>query len=364
MTIHDSGSCAQCDGIPVRITDYVGEDSSPDWNPDTSGGDEIVYHRKNHGGSPGPSGKWPCANPPGGVNCWDVYKVAVSGGTTANSPTQLTDTATAYDGTGTWSPDGSEIVFRRTNSAGNEIYTMPSSGDMSGTAAARVTYVWYHDQTPDWSPDGTRFAWGSSRLIDGDPTCGGANECDPEFDIWVSYADGSGQERITSGTDNDREPDWQPLPCTITGTSGNDTGTGELVGTAGDDVVCGLAGDDTLKGMGGNDVLIGGSGNDAYNGGDGNDWFDEESGPNGADAFYGGNGTDTLSYVNRTNRVRITLNGTADDGDPDANSGAGEGDATYGAGENQLGGSGNDVLGGSSNAERFYGFDGDDVLQG
>jgi Tol biopolymer transport system component len=69
-----------------------------------------------------------------------------------------------------------------------------------------------------------------------------------------------------------------PLPCTIRGTSGNDT----LVGTSGDDVLCGLEGNDTLQGGGGNDTIAGGP------------------------------GTDTVSYARAARSVRVDLTaGTA-----------------------------------------------------
>jgi len=52
-------------------------------------------------------------------------------------------------------------------------------------------------------------------------------------------------------------------PCTIKGTSGNDT----LRGTPGDDVICGLGGDDVISGLDGDDLLIGGPGDDRLVGG-------------------------------------------------------------------------------------------------
>ena len=54
-------------------------------------------------------------------------------------------------------------------------------------------------------------------------------------------------------------PDWQPLVCTIPGTT---TGDDVLAGTAGDDTLCGGAGDDMLTGNGGNDIYAGGAGTD------------------------------------------------------------------------------------------------------
>jgi hypothetical protein len=67
-----------------------------------------------------------------------------------------------------------------------------------------------------------------------------------------------------------------PLPCSITGDSGNDTLAGAdyadtLVGGGGDDSLVGGAGDDSLAGFAGNDTLYGGAGADHLSGGDGRD---------------------------------------------------------------------------------------------
>lgn len=72
------------------------------------------------------------------------------------------------------------------------------------------------------------------------------------------------------------------IPCTITGTAGDDV----LTGTDGDDVICGLAGNDTISGGLGDDVLKGGAGNDSLS---------------------GGQGSDTISYSDQTGAVSVNL---------------------------------------------------------
>ena len=69
------------------------------------------------------------------------------------------------------------------------------------------------------------------------------------------------------------------------------TGSGTIVGTAGNDVLCGGGGDDTIKGLGGDDVLVGRGGDDTLYGGSAGD---RRVGGPGADALFGGGHADTL----------------------------------------------------------------------
>jgi hypothetical protein len=84
--------------------------------------------------------------------------------------------------------------------------------------------------------------------------------------------------------------------------------SGELRGTAGDDVIVGTSGDDTIQGFGGNDTVCGGAGRDSIQGGAGYDVLFGEAGDDtlggqtqddyidggdGRDAINGGPGSDT-----------------------------------------------------------------------
>lgn len=93
------------------------------------------------------------------------------------------------------------------------------------------------------------------------------------------------------------------------------------------------------------DILIGGSGNDTLNGGGGNDVLE---GGAGSDTFDGGAGIDTISFEHSTDGVQIALLGQ-DDGY--AGLGDGNGDTWVGI-ENARGGSGNDVISGTSDSGR------------
>ncbi|HUQ63051.1 MAG TPA: hypothetical protein VM121_04815 [Acidimicrobiales bacterium] len=83
----------------------------------------------------------------------------------------------------------------------------------------------------------------------------------------------------------------------IVGTSGDD----QIAGTPGPDRIFGLGGNDSITGLGGDDVIYGGAGSDRLYGGDGNDTLcggadrDFLSGGAGNDKLFGGDGNDDLA---------------------------------------------------------------------
>lgn len=62
------------------------------------------------------------------------------------------------------------------------------------------------DETPRWSPDGSRILFASTRAYYGDDAAQG----EPAYDIHVMDADGRNIRRLTSGPGNDRDPAWFP----------------------------------------------------------------------------------------------------------------------------------------------------------
>ena len=130
-------------------------------------------------------------------------------------------------------------------------------------------------------------------------------------------------------------------PCTIRGTSGNDT----LTGTSRSDVICGFGGNDTLVGGDGNDLLFGGSGNDSISGGGG---ADIAGGGWGNDTINGGAGLDIL----RGGSGDDTLNGDAGN---DLLEGTGGADTLNG-------GADADLLTGGTGVDKLSGADGNDHL--
>ena len=75
----------------------------------------------------------------------------------------------------------------------NEIYVMDADGGNQENLTNNPAY----DADPDWSPDGTKITFVSSRD-------GGASQ------IYVMDADGKNPIRLTDGRRHKSHPDWSP----------------------------------------------------------------------------------------------------------------------------------------------------------
>jgi Ca2+-binding RTX toxin-like protein len=116
----------------------------------------------------------------------------------------------------------------------------------------------------------------------------------------------------------------------------------------------------TLEGNDGDDTLIGSPFSDLLDGGKGNDTL---QGGLGSDTLIGGAGFDTVSYAERINPVKVSLDAThlwvaGQNGE------VGENDAVAIDIENLTGGAGSDFLRGSSAANIIHGGAGDDTIEG
>jgi Tol biopolymer transport system component len=174
-----------------------------------------------------------------GGNVW----VAATDGTHGRPLT--TRTGPEFDPS--WSPDGSQIVYRdsrRGINANDELYIMNSDGSQprnltrssenewspswspdgkliafyagylyvirpDGTDRHPITKV--EGEYPDWSPDGRRLAFMSAE----DDARGG----DPNYDIFVVNRDGTGLHRLTAWPGEDGWPSWSPDGKSIAFTS-------------------------------------------------------------------------------------------------------------------------------------------------
>ena len=106
--------------------------------------------------------------------------------------TNLTNNS-AGDSHPDWSPDGRKIAFASTRDGGNnDIYVM----NADGSGVERVTADNSGSGSPSWSPDGRRIAFVSHR--------------DGEQEIYVMNADGSGVERVTNNSLDEGKPSWSP----------------------------------------------------------------------------------------------------------------------------------------------------------
>jgi Tol biopolymer transport system component len=288
------------DGTNQRQLTFSGNNSSPTWHPD---GSQIMYQTVRAGqfqiakinidgtgeaqlSFTAQETSLPAWSPDGTQIAFssrrtdpnaDVHLMDPFG----NNVVDLTAGSTAEDSWPAWFPDGSKIAFhsRRVDPGGEEIYRM----NADGSNVVRLTnQVGPFDIFPFVSPDGNRIGWNSSGF-------GAANFGEI---FHMNAVDGSDVRRVTDNPATDQRCDWQPL-CTI-------YGSGDILGTAGDDVICGSEGPDRIAGQGGNDVIYGFGGDDTILGGDGNDRMfgglgnDSFSGQVGTDFFSGGPGNDRI----------------------------------------------------------------------
>ena len=131
---------------------------------------------------------------------WEIYVLDLD----TMHETQLTSN-NAIDAHPDWSPDGSKIVFGSfRDTAGNpartaEIYVM----NADGTDQKRLTTdMTWDDNDPEWSPDGTKIVFKSTR----------GTQTSAREEICVMNTDGSGAKRLTqtSGWQSDHDPSWSP----------------------------------------------------------------------------------------------------------------------------------------------------------
>jgi len=106
---------------------------------------------------------------------------------------RLTD-APGYDAEGSYSPDGSQIVFTSFRDGDAEIYIM----DADGTNPRRITHAEGYDGGPFFSPDGKRIIYRSDRK---------GNDL---LQIYVNNTEGTAERALTQNEFVNWGPYWHP----------------------------------------------------------------------------------------------------------------------------------------------------------
>jgi Tol biopolymer transport system component len=174
----------------VRLTTHPAEDSYPIWSPD---GARIAFTS--------------LRNETEAADCmledcnYDIFVINADGSGLVN----LSDDP-AIDNSPAWSPDGSRIAFISTRDGSYDLYVMNVDG--SGLIRLTDTYP-AAEHGPAWSPDGEWIAFHSTRDENND-------------DIYIMRPDGTAVIRLTDHIADDSYPVWSPDGAQIAFTSYRD----------------------------------------------------------------------------------------------------------------------------------------------
>ena len=160
-TINANGSAR------TRLTSHPARDIDPAWSPD---GKRIAFSSDREG-------------------LFDIYLMDADGGNVSRLTTE------GGNRWPTWSPDGGRIAYTHMVADTSRIHVV----NVDGSGVANLSGVHHRDLAPAWSPDGGSIAFSGSR--DGQP----------DYDIYVMNADGTGASRLTGTPFHSHwDPAWSP----------------------------------------------------------------------------------------------------------------------------------------------------------
>lgn len=171
----------------TRLTFAAYDDSAPVWSPD---GTKIAFQSFRNG-----------------VNS-QIYVMNADG----SGQTNISN-STANDIEPSWSPDGIKIAFAsdRDQPGFSSIYVMNANG--SNQTRLTASGSGFLDEQPAWSPDGTKLAFTTTRdsaVVAWQLDTLGQPKLLINKEVYVMNADGSSQVRLTNMMGNDDSPAWSP----------------------------------------------------------------------------------------------------------------------------------------------------------
>jgi Tol biopolymer transport system component len=181
------------DGSNVQ---YLVGGSSATWSPDSQ---SIAFHRS-ASGTGLPINQFPGA--PAADS--DIFVARVCDLLAGLPATNITNSEGIVDTDGSWSPDGTKILFTRFSAADNP--QTPTSAEVfyispDGTGLTQLTFNAVEERAPSWSNDGTRITYACKQ---------GTVAPDADNEICVMNADGTGQTQLTFNTTNDATMSYSP----------------------------------------------------------------------------------------------------------------------------------------------------------
>jgi TolB protein len=139
---------------------------------------------------------------------WDIYTMNADG-TDVRNLTTAGETGDGWDDfQPEWSPDGSRILFVSTRSAGDATDIFVMNADGSQLRQLTDNGPDDPDVTPDWSPDGTRIVFAGKREAEIQWP-----DAVDDFDLYVMEVAGSTETNISDPEEiqfDELYPDWSP----------------------------------------------------------------------------------------------------------------------------------------------------------